>query len=148
MPLNAPFQLGPFLVDMHGRLAPRSLEAVPGFMVRWRGRAVHARLEQQGDNDRLALRAVVGRIPSTARRSGGSELRPRSFDALRDLRRALPDGWRLRLLPDHSAVMEADAAVALPVTAVELITALTQFLLNLTPYLDLLDETGLPAENA
>jgi hypothetical protein len=141
MPLNAPFHLGPFLVDVHGRLTPRCLEATPGFMVRWRGRSVHARLEQQGDDDRLALRAVVGRIPSTAHGAGNSKLRPRSFDVLRDLRRELPDGWRLRLLPDHSAVMETAAAITLPVTAVELVTALTQFLLNLTPYLDLLDET-------
>jgi hypothetical protein len=148
MPLNAPFHLGPFLVDIHGRLTPRSLEATPGFMVRWRGRPVHARVEQQGDDDHLTLRAVVGRIPSTAGKSGGSKVRPRSFDTLRDLRRELPDGWRLRLLPDHSAVMKTDAAVALPVTAVELVTALTRFLLKLTPYHDLLDETGLPAGRA
>lgn len=144
MPFDTPFNLGPFLVDTVGRLSPRSVEASPGFTVRWRGRSVRARLEQISDgNGRLTLQAVVGRVPSTAAGTDTAAGRPRSFDALRGLRKGIPKGWRLRLLPDHSAVVETEPGVSLPVTAIDLVTELTRFLLRLAPYLDVLDSSGM-----
>ena len=39
--------------------------------------------------------------------------------------------------------METKPVVSLPITAISLVTALTAFILELTPYLDTLDDTGL-----
>lgn len=142
MPLPAPLSLGPFLIDAEGRLAPRDQDAFPAFTFRWRGRAVHAHMMHADPRDgRLKLQAVLGRVPSTAE-DAGNGLRPQSFASLRVVRRDLPRDWHIRLLPDHSAMLEAEAGIGLPITAAGLITELTRFLLTLSPYLDLLDETG------
>ena len=142
MPFDAPFMLGPFLVDAQGRLAPRDPEALPAFLVRWRGRLIRARLRpSQSDLGRLLLRSVLGRVPSTAD-GADPALRPNSFAALRCLPRNLPAGWCLSLLPDHSVVLEAGADLPLPITASGLVAKLTSFLLRLGPYLDLLEELG------
>ena len=46
MPFKEPFILGPFSVDAEGRLSLSRQDVSPGFSVRWRGRVVHARLDQ------------------------------------------------------------------------------------------------------
>ena len=40
MPLDAPFRLGPFIVDADGRLSPGTPEPFPSFRVAWRGHVV------------------------------------------------------------------------------------------------------------
>jgi hypothetical protein len=145
MPLHTPIPLGPFLIDAEGRLAPRADDAFPAFTFRWRGRSVHASLSHVDPQDgRLKLQAVLGRVPSTAENRKTAP-RPTSFASLRAVRRDLPEDWTMRLLPDHSALLEAEAAIPLPITATGLVTELTRFLLVLAPYLDLLDETGVTA---
>jgi hypothetical protein len=144
MPFDTPFILGPFLVDAEGRLAPRSPDVPPAFVIRWRDRPVRARMVQtQPDDGRLWLQATLGRVPSTVSDAGGAA-RPQSFALLRGLKRVLPAAWRLRLLPDHRAMLETEARIALPITATGLLTEVTLFLLSLAPYLDLLDEAGFP----
>jgi hypothetical protein len=137
MRITAPFTLGPFLVDAEGRLSPGP-ERTPGFTVRWRGRAMHARLDPVG----LHMEVALGRVPSSASAEKGP-LRTRSFALLHGLAPALPSGWRLRLCADHSVLIETDTAVPLPVTTTALVTGVTCFLLNLAPYLDLMDEAGI-----
>ncbi|HVC61805.1 MAG TPA: hypothetical protein VND19_15755 [Acetobacteraceae bacterium] len=149
MPFDAPFMLGPFAVDAMGRLAPRGPDSPPGFFFHWRGRMIRARFEQTDpDLGRLVLQATLGRVPSTASpRDRG--LRGQSFQLLRLLPRALPEPWQLLLLPDHRVQLEADSRVTVPVTATDLLVGITRFLLELAPYLDLLDEAGIagaPAE--
>jgi hypothetical protein len=142
MPMQDRFPLGPFIVDTDGRLAPRDLDVLPAFSVLWRGRSVHARMTLADPWDgRLKLHTVLGRMPSTASadRTGA---RPQSFASLRAVRRGLPGAWEVRLLADHRALLEAEAEISLPITAVGLVTALTRFLLTLSPYLDLLEEGG------
>jgi hypothetical protein len=152
MQLDAPFTglftLGAFSVDQHGRLLPRVPEMPPGFGFRWRMRDVRARLVSAtgAPRGRLLLQATLGRVPSTAL-DGADELRPQSFAVVRALNRALPSDWRVRLLADHSVLLETSAAVGLPVTATSLLTEITRFLLELDPYLDLLDEVGLTASD-
>ena len=142
MPMPTPILLGPFLVDAEGRLAPRDQDAFPAFNFLWRGRSVHADMTQGEPRDgRLKLRTVLGRVPSTAG-DDWTGRRPQSFASLRAVRRDLPDAWQIQLLPDHSALLEADVAITLPITAIGLVTELTRFLLFLSPYLDLLDEGG------
>lgn len=142
MPLHTPFQLGPFTVDDEGRVAPRDADAFPAFNVSWRGRTVRAHMTQgELPAGRLKLQAILGRVPST--RSGDSSgLRPHSFAALRAVQRDLPRDWEMRLMPNHSALLEAETNIELPITSVGLVTELTRFLLTLSPYLDLLDESG------
>ena len=70
-------------------------------------------------------------------------VRPRSFALLHWLGRVAPQAWHVRLSADHRVWLEADTPIAMPITAAALITEITRFLLELTPYLDLLDETGL-----
>lgn len=148
MPFDAPFMLGPFAVDAMGRLAPRGPNALPGFFFRWRGRVIRAKFEQsEAAPDRLVLQATLGRVPSTAN-PRDSGLRPQSFQLLHQLPRALPGPWRLLLLPDHRVQLEADVPVTLPITAVDLLVELTRFLLELAPYLDLLDEVGIAGASA
>lgn len=144
MDLQSPLCLGPFLMDSEGRLTPRTPGAPPAFVVRWRGRTVRAQVVRaEGQNGKLALQTVLGRSPSSA---AAGEKRPQSFELLRVLLR--PDAlkpWTLRLLPDHRAMLEAETEIALPITAVGLVGEVTAFLLETTPYLDLLDEVGLCA---
>lgn len=143
MPFDAPFVLGPFAVDAMGRLAPRGPSALPGFFFRWRGRLIRARFEQANPKlGRLVLHATLGRVPSSASRRD-SGLRPQSFQLLHLLPRALPGPWRVLLLPDHCVRLEADSQVTLPITATDLLVELARFLLELAPYLDLLDEAGI-----
>jgi len=150
MQLNAPFtglfMLGAFSVDQHGRLSPRVPDPPPGFGFRWRMRDIRAWLVsgKQPAQGRLVLRATLGRVPSTAL-DGAGELRPQSFAIVRALQHALPSEWRVRLLADHSVLLETSAEVGPPVTATGLLTEVTRFLLDLDPYLDLLDEAGLTA---
>jgi hypothetical protein len=47
------------------------------------------------------------------------------------------------LLADHRVWLEAEPRVELPITAAGLITEITRFALDLAPYLELMDETGL-----
>ena len=148
MPFDAPFMLGPFSVDAAGRLAPRDPAALPAFVFRWRGRLIRARLGQSvPQHGQLVLLTVLSRVPSTADATGPGP-RGSSFAAMHLLRRHIPSGWRLTLLPDHRVLLEADAEIALPITASGLLVELTCFLLVLAPYLDLLESLGMvaPAE--
>jgi hypothetical protein len=59
------------------------------------------------------------------------------------MRHALPQGWRVRLAPDHWAVAEGTAPITVPVTATALVTACTLFLISLDPLLAALPDTRL-----
>ncbi len=148
MSFDTSFNLGPFEVDSMGHISPRPDNTASGFIFRWRGRSVRARLVV-GDNDtnRLVLRVGLGRIPSTVLNQEADQ-RQRSFATLRAFPRSLPAGWLIRLMPDHQLRMETDTAITLPIAAVALVTDLTQFLLDLAPYLDLLDEIGVAPPSA
>ncbi|HUN44240.1 MAG TPA: hypothetical protein VMU81_28445 [Acetobacteraceae bacterium] len=147
MPFDAPFILGPFAVDARGRLSARGPTALPGFLFRWRGRVIRAKFVQDETGDgRLALTATLGRVPSTAGKSD-PRIRPTSFQIIHLLPRVLPGRWRMVLLPDHRVRLEAEAHI-LPVTATELLAELTRFLLELAPYLDVLDEAGIAGTEA
>jgi hypothetical protein len=140
MPFKEPFILGPFSVDAEGRLSPAREGVSPGFSVRWRGRVVHARLEQSAGHDgRLHVRSSMGRIPSTA---SDPVTRVACFTMLRSLLSALPNAWGARLLPDHQPQLEVETIVALPITVTNLVAELTLFLIVLSPYLDLMDQAG------
>jgi hypothetical protein len=143
MRFDAPFKLGPFLVDAEGRLAPREPGASPAFLFRWRERVVRARLDQTDDaTGQLTLQVTLARVPSTAG-AFDENVRPRSFVLLHWLERQIPSAWNLALLADHRVWLEACARISLPVTAAALLSEVTLFALNLTPYIDLMDEVGL-----
>jgi hypothetical protein len=143
MPFDAPFKLGPFMVDPEGRLSPGEPGGAPAFLFRWRDRVVRARLLQANSAaGQLALQSTLGRVRSTAN-TPDETLRPRSFAVLGWLPRSVPPEWRVRLLADHRVWLEIETPIALPITAAALITEITRFLLMLSPYLDLLDEVGL-----
>ncbi len=171
MPFDAPFQLGPFQVGPDGRLALATPERLPRFSILWRGCRVEARLGAGADGagadgagadgagadgagaDRagadgaelgeLSLRALVGRVPSTGRVTGsGPTQRDAVFAALRSLPATLPKGWRTDLLADHRVTLLTATKVEMPTTITNLLTDVTQFLLALGPYLDLLEELG------
>ena len=140
MPFKEPFILGPFSVDSEGRLSPAREGVSPGFSVRWRGRVVHACLEQcAGHDGHLHIRSSLGRIPSTA---SDPVTRVGCFAMLRSLLRALPPDWTAGLLPDHQPQLEVETVVVLPITVTNLVAELTLFLIGLSPYLDLMDRAG------
>jgi len=155
MPFDAPFQLGPFHVGPDGGLSLAGPDRLPRFTIQWRGCRVEARLTVRdgggsavlGD---LSLQATVGRVPSTAC-FGANQARPQRdavFAALRSLPATLPEGWTASLLADHRVVLLAASRVAMPTTITSLLTDVTQFLLALAPYLDLLEEVGVEAPAA
>ena len=140
MSIDAPFRLGPFVVDGAGRLSPGAAESFPAFSVCWRDRVLHMRRAISGS---LEVRAVLGRIPSTA--GPDRAWRAEAFSTLRGLPALLPDGWAVSLFADHRVGLELGAGLELPTTATALVTAVTLLLLALAPYLDVLDAAGVAA---
>lgn len=122
--------LGPFAVGQDGTLSPRQPGLRPALRFAWRGR----RCEAEWQDGRLHLRAIAGRIPSTAE---CALARSRAFAAAAALPPDLPEGWRLRLTPDHRLALETDAAPQ--ATAVALLGAMVGFAMALDPYLDQLE---------
>jgi hypothetical protein len=55
---------------------------------------------------------------------------------------ALPDGWRLQVLPSHRLRLQSVRRMPEPASAAVLVTALVGFVLELDPYLDRLDSAG------
>ena len=142
MPLDAPFQLGPFSVDEEGRLSLASPDAAPRFGIEWRGCRVEASLavgEAQALGE-LKLRATVGRVPSTAADAAGQ--RTAVFSALRSLPKTLPAGWQADLTADHQVAVLSASKVEMPTTVEQLLCDMTMFLMALGPYLDLLAGLG------
>jgi hypothetical protein len=129
---------GSFLVDETGRISPRVTERPPSFSVRWRGRRIGVRLQ----DDRIALRASLGMVPSTAALPNHA-LRARSFEAVQWLSSRLPTGWRVEVPPDYRVNIEAETMAGMLPTAISLIAEVTRFILELDPFLDFLDEHGL-----
>ena len=137
--------LGPFHVDAAGTLVPMVSDPAPGFTCLWRDRMVHARLLPGEDADWcLRLQTPLSRVPSSVRPPDAARRLP-SFALLRELPPTLPADWRIGLAPDHRVVLVAHRHARLPITATALITEITLFLLELAPYLDVLDEAGMTA---
>jgi hypothetical protein len=143
MPFDAPFRLGPFSVDAEGQLTPIDPAKGPSFHFSWHGRSVRARFDRlaQGEG-RLTLQVALARVQSTAS-SGDESLRPRCFAVLHWLERIVPSTWRVALLADHRIWLQVETPVGAKMTATGLLTELTHFALELTPYLELMDEVGL-----
>ena len=138
-----PFALGPFSVDAEGRLSPRKPSSSPAFLFRCHGRTVRARLDAaDAGTGELLLQVTLARVSSSAG-TRDETLRPRSFAVLRWLEGTVPPAWRVALLADHRVRLETERWIELPITATSLITEITCFLLDLTPYLDLMDDAGL-----
>jgi hypothetical protein len=125
--------LGPFAVRRDGTLTPRTPELRPALCFDWRGR----RCEAEWHGNRLRLRAIAGRIPSTAEPGANRRM---VFEAAARLPSELPEGWRLRLTPDHRLAVEAEAPQR--ETAVELVGEMVRFALALDPWLDRIEEVG------
>ena len=138
--------LGPFKIDPLGLLSPASPNLLPRFAVRFRDRLVEARMlapNDAGSDGSLAIKAWLGRIPSTAAMRATSSRRADVLSVLQPLLRFLPKGWRLQLQPDHGLAIEALTPLPLPVSAIGLVTEMSLFLLTLQPYLDVLEEEGI-----
>jgi len=86
--------LGPFTVQPSGALVARDAALRPSLRFAWRGRPCEAELGP----DEMRIAAIAARIPSTA--APGAD-RPAALAALAALTPHMPQGWRLRLLPDH-----------------------------------------------
>lgn len=125
--------LGPFAVRQDGTLSPRAPGLRPALRFAWRGR----RCEAEWHDERLHLRAIAGRIPSTVHEGLA---RSRAFEAAASLPPELPQGWRLRLTPDHRLALEMEAPPQS--TAVALLGAMVGFAMALDPYLDRLEAAG------
>lgn len=152
MPLDTPFKLGSFLVDRDGRLFLGAPDTTANLYLHWHGLSVTVRLSSDNGGTgagRMSLSAVVGRVPSTASDpASAATRRAQALAQLHELAAAMGDGWRLALLPDHRASIEAVRDFAMPASAGALLTQVTCLLLGLAPYLDLLAESGLGIEAA
>lgn len=131
-PGPVPFPLGPFLVAPDGGLHPRGR---PALRFAWRGRGCDACVAP----GLLTLSIMAGVVPYSADRSAD---RGAALAALRWLATALPDGWRLQVLPSHRLRLQSVRRLPEPASAAVLVTALVGFVLELDPYLDRLDSAG------
>ncbi len=134
--MAAPMPLGPFLVEDGGRLTFRTKETQPSFSFQWRNRRFAVRLHDQ----RLHFAAPIGRIPST---SAGVGRRDGALALLAALRRALPQGWTMQLLPDHRLQLETEQIMEWPATVAALLTPIIALVLRAAPVLDLIEENRL-----
>jgi len=141
MSIKSPFRLGPFIVDEDGLLSPGAPENFPSFSVCWHDRVLHVRRSPVDGS--LGVQAVLGRIPSTA--GPDQARRAEAFSTLRGLPPLLPAGWEISLFADHRVRIDLEAGLELPTTATALVTAVTLLLLELAPYLDVLDAAGIAA---
>jgi hypothetical protein len=132
-PAAAALTLGPFAVSADGTLSPRAPGLSPAIRFAWRGRACEA-LMQEGA---LRLRAIAGRIPSTAEPGADRHFTARAVAALPA---EMPAGWLLRLTADHRVALEHRAPQGS--TAVTLLTEMVRFALALDPHLDRLEGVG------
>jgi hypothetical protein len=128
-----PYPHGPFLVEPDGAL--NAIRA-PALRFAWRGRPCEARLAE----GRLHISAGAGAPPYTAERPAQ---RAGALAAIGALPAELPEGWRLRLLPDHHLRVEQERRLTAPVTAIALVAALVGFALALDPHLDRLEAAGI-----
>ena len=130
-------KLGPFKVDHHGMLSPATPDSFPRFGVRWRGRVLSSAMRQTNAEDAasgvLDLTIRIGRLPSTTNTSGAQ--REAALILAKTLPQLMPARWRWQLRADHSIFLDAQVLIALPVSAVGLVTELATFLLELDPYL-------------
>ncbi|MCU0984450.1 MAG: hypothetical protein MUC89_05845 [Acetobacteraceae bacterium] len=129
-------RLGPFEVASDGSLSPSAPDEAPRFGFCWRERRIAARLVAGW---KVEFSVIAGYVPFTAENPAG---RPRVIAAVAALREALPEGWRVRLTPDHAVHLEAEAMLGRPPTVSRLLTEATRFVLALTPCIELLDEEG------
>ncbi|MGG5812071.1 hypothetical protein [Falsiroseomonas sp. CW058] len=130
-----PLSHGPFLVEPDGRLAALR---PPALRFAWRGHGVEARVE----GGRMRLTAQAGALPYTVEGAPG---RAAAIAEVGRLPGDLPQGWRLRVLPDHRLRLEAAMEMPGLTTATALIGAMVGFALTLDPYLDRLELAGVAA---
>jgi hypothetical protein len=124
--------LGPFMVAADGVLTPMR---PPELRFAWRGRDCAAVLAE----GQMTLSAEVGAVPYTVEQP---DARPVAFAELGALPEHLPEGWRVRLLPDHRVKLESAVRLGDNTTATTLLTAMVGFALALDPYLDRLELVG------
>lgn len=145
MPAELPFlaspplpigRLGPFEVASDGSLHLNPAAESSRFGFRWRDRRISVRVLASW---KVEFSVVAGYVPFTAENPAS---RPRVIAAVAALREGLPDGWRLRLSPDHAVHLETDGVLRRPPTVTWLLTEATRFVLALTPCIELLDEQG------
>lgn len=125
--------LGPFAVAPDGTLSPRAPGLSPAIRFAWRGRICEALMQEGG----LRLRAIAGRIPSTAERGADRHFTARAVAAMPP---ELPEGWLLRLTADHRLAVETHAPARC--TAVAMLGEMVRFAMALDPYLDRLEGVG------
>ncbi len=126
---------GPFLVGTDGSLTPVR-DASMRFS--WRGRGCVVTLS----DGQISLTAQAGAVPYTAEHR---RARPGAFAELDAMPGDLPEGWRLRLMPDHRVRLEAAFDLHGDTSATALVSAMVSFALALDPYLDRLESAGLAA---
>ncbi|MCS6932257.1 MAG: hypothetical protein NZM27_08615 [Acetobacteraceae bacterium] len=117
-----------------GAVAPVRPER-PVLRFAWRGRGCSAELTPEG----LLLSAWAGRVPSSAL---SPSRRGAVLAAMPEIARRLPEGWRLRLSPDHRILVQAASPGAFPAPMVALLSQLVRFALALDPLCDALDAAG------
>lgn len=148
MTANPDHPLGPFTIDDNGLLRPSSANSFPAFRVLWRQRTMHTRLlhsHEAQNSGHLEFSGRLGRVPSTAGPAAAENQRTGALGLMRALPSVLPSGWEMNLSADHSVLVATTTPITLPISAISLVTKVTQFLLALAPYLDLLDAEGVTA---
>lgn len=152
MPSALRTMFGPFALARNGRFAPADPGAPPAFTIVWRKRLVTVeigdRLASPGEPGTLVLEVALGQVPSTGVREMADArlmLRAKLLSAMRVIPAFLPDGWSLRLMPDHTVLLRASRAIEFPVSISELLSEVALFVLALDPYLDVVEEEGLAA---
>ncbi|MBF0168479.1 MAG: hypothetical protein HQL45_12700 [Alphaproteobacteria bacterium] len=119
--------------DAEGRVILRERKGPVRFQFQYLGQVVHGDIEDSETHSRLRLRAELGRVPYTAE---SGDWRFNVLALAEAANEAL--GGVVRITPDQRIIAVYDDEMMSPLTGALLIGAITQFLLHIRPYLELI----------
>lgn len=119
--------------DADGRVVLRERKGPVRFEFSYLGQVVHGEIEDSETHSRLRIRAELGRIPYTAE---SKDWRMNVLGLVEAANEALHGV--VRITPDQRIVAVYDDELLSPMSGAMLIGAITQFLIHVRPYLELI----------
>jgi len=138
---RSPFQVGDLVFDEDGRIRLRGDDQPLCFAFAFRGADFEARMVTTPEVS-ITLSAELGKVPYSIERGAGRRITQRIVEATTDL----PSG-RIEISESQDMSLVATAQPPSPLTPASIMAAITSLLLEFGPYIDLLRETLLVADD-
>lgn len=131
--VNRPIPLHRLGRDAEGRVVLRERQGPVRFEFQYLGQSVHGEIEDSETHSRLRLRAELGRVPYSAE---SKDWRQNVLAVAEAANEALHGA--VRISPDQRIVAVYDDELLSPLTGGMMISAISQFLIHIRPYLELI----------